>query len=197
MLTAQLVSIVRRLTPNAQKKRVTREEREFAEEATATIRKVVGNKAFLDTVRRSNFSWAFWLAPDNTMREQEPEQVAAIISAGVEGGVGPPDGSVDLAIVLADLSEKALARTLPRESETQTDTDFFERCLKASDPGELAAVWMHEWMHALGFVHRTDVGDQDDVPYTIERIVRNLAARRTRAKARRRRHARRSARYRR
>src|SRR4029450_1356322 len=151
MLTARLVSIV-----NDPERPVTPEEREFAEQATELIGDIVSTKEFLDEVRSSTYSWSFWLAPDNTLRQKTPNEVADIISSGGGGRAASPGGSIDLVITLADLSEKALAKTFPRDSETQTDTDFFERCRQASNPGELAAVWMHEWMHALGFVHRTD-----------------------------------------
>lgn len=184
MLTARL-SIGRRLEPNGRKKPVTLEERKFAEKATRMIRVIVRTKKFLDEARNSIYSWPFWLAPDNTLKEKTAEQIADIIRSGVEDGAGSPDGKIDLVITLTDLSEKALAKTFPRDSETQTDTDFFKWCLEADNPGELAAVWMHEWTHVLGFVHRTDVGDQADVPYTIERIVRALSAPRSLAAARR------------
>jgi hypothetical protein len=173
MLTAQLVKFVS-LEPGDP---VTPKDLEFAKQATEMIRDIASTEEFLDKVRSSTYSWSFWLAPDNTLRQKTPNEVADIMTAGVGDGAGSPGGSIDLVIALADLSEKALAKTFPRDSETQTDTDFFERCLEERNPGELAAVWMHEWMHALGFVHRTDVGDQFDVPYTIERIVRELSAR--------------------
>ena len=176
MLTARLVSIVRQPAPHYPKKRATRDERAFADQATRIIRAIVRSTTFLNRVQRAEYSWSFWLAPDNTLHQKTSKEVADIISGAVGAGDGARGGDVDLVITLADLSEKALAKTFPRERETQTDRDFFEQCLKDKNPGELAAVWMHEWMHTLGFVHRTDIGDQFDVPYTIERIVRALSA---------------------
>lgn len=157
---------------------VTAEELAFARRAAAVLQEIVQDARFLDWVARSDFSETGMIRHTaETGREQEnPESVANIIYCGRELiEKFPDDTSIDLPVVLADLTHELLADTDPFVPRIGTDVDFFRRCVEADDPVALAAVWMHEWMHLAGFIHFVPQRrDPLDVPHVVEFLVQEL-----------------------
>lgn len=174
MLTARLVSIVRRATPQAPSSPVSSVDKDFAKRAVAKLSDIISNPAFFDEVVSAPYSTTLWLAPDNSELTPDPQGVVDIIKSGVEGGYPNRDETLNLSVALVNLWSGIQGSTLPRAREIRIDTDFFADCQRRSDLGSLAAVLMHEWMHTAGFIHPL-LGDDHDAPSIVHRIVERLA----------------------
>ena len=173
MPDAILRSIVR-LTNSGVPAVVRAEDKEFAERAIDALNWALHDPGFLQQVKTAPYSSSIWLSPNNTLLTLTGDEIADIIVSGVEGG-SPPNGIVDIRVEISNLRDGARGSTEIHNPLTTIDTDFFDDCVLRDAPRDLAALFMHEWMHSAGFEHRIPGGEDRDVPSMLQQIVADLS----------------------
>jgi predicted TIM-barrel fold metal-dependent hydrolase len=154
------------------------EHRTFADRTVETLREVVNHPAFLEAVRSSKYS-STWRSIDSGRRERAtPDAIAELIATGHERG-SVADSVIDLRVVVEPLSSGSLGVVYPPSPVIHTNISFYEEWMNVPDPLSLAAHWMHEWMHVVGFYHPF-FQKRRDVAYRVGDLVsvigRDIAA---------------------
>lgn len=132
-------------------------QQEIAHAAIRLLEQALNHGSFAGRVRAARFTR--WHEDDaGRHSERTVEEVLDIIQTGRELRTGN-DYEIDLRVRLERL------RRWPRRNRVLGSTDiggptivtaywFINECIDRADPGELAAHWMHEWLHVAGFFHR-------------------------------------------
>jgi predicted TIM-barrel fold metal-dependent hydrolase len=149
--------------------------RTFADRAVDVLRAVVNDPRFLDGVRTSSFSSSRRLTTDGLRRSMTPEQVAELIAEGREIGTGA-DATIDLHIVVEAMHGSTVGYVNVPDTVIHTSRAFLDEWMRNDDPLSLAAHWMHEWMHVVGFEHPR-FGKRRDVAYRVGDLVEALGRR--------------------
>ena len=138
-----------------------------AEEARRLIEETVNSNAFQQAVLKAKFLDTRLERADGTITEKlSNEQILAAILNGVEQGQAA-DRVIGLRVILY-YRPWGVGWT-DEDGGIHTNTGFFNR----EDPISVAGHWMHEWLHAAGFIHdhsRTSRRDHS-VPYLVGELL--------------------------
>ena len=144
-------------------------QKEFADEAVRLLGLAINHPRFASLVRAATF--AAW--HDDHEQEVSVAEVLNIIETGRELKTGA-DYELDLYVRLLRLRRRTVGWTDVGGPVITTAYWYINQCIRAQDPADLAAHWMHEWLHVAGFYHHEGNRTRGDVPYVIGQLVYDL-----------------------
>jgi hypothetical protein len=97
------------------------------------------------------------------------QEIYDMIMSGADKFNTMSDGDIDVQITLYYSWKRTIGYTYPSTWATWVNRRFFSKF----DSGEIAGNVVHEYMHNMGFGHRT-AKDHDSVPYAVGYLVRDL-----------------------
>ena len=142
-------------------------QKAMAERATAMMRDVVNRPAFREAVASRKFDSASFVGGG-----QQPDVLRLILS-GAEFET-ESDAEIDLRVRFRSFGifkRKTVGQTVEGQAPIETAYWFVNQCIAADDEAPLAAHWLHEWMHNVGYRHDTTGGDGDDVAYAVGELL--------------------------
>ena len=86
----------------------------------------------------------------------------------------PHDEAIGIEVSLKCFKEGVLGSTALRSSPFFTSYWFINSCIENKDPVSLAAHFMHEWLHVVGFYHFPGNEARNDVAYNVGNAVQKL-----------------------
>lgn len=146
-------------------------QRAIAQSAAGVIQDVVNRQSFRDEIAKRKFASASFVAGAS-----QPNVLRLILS-GAEHGT-EADEEIDLRIRFRSFGifkRKTVGQTVEGQATIETAYWFVNQCIAADDAAPLAAHWLHEWMHNVGYVHDSTGGDEHDVAYAVGEILYRLA----------------------
>jgi hypothetical protein len=136
---------------------------------------------FEKAVNAADFSGGMlWRASTGRVEEKNKQFVIDVIKAGQERSTKGND-KIDMEIELKPHKKPVVGTARLGNQPISPAFWFVNRCVAKNDAISMARHLMHEWMHVAGFFHSSQGPNQDDVPYEIGDIVRNLAKKRSAA----------------
>jgi hypothetical protein len=96
-------------------------------------------------------------------------QIYQMMMDGAEQRLPEIDNEVDVFITMYYKNNKVVGYTYPSTDKTWVNSKFFNKYSYAS----IAANLIHEWLHKLGFGHRS-ASEHTSVPYGVGYLVRDL-----------------------
>lgn len=148
-------------------------QRALGERAIQTLTAVVNDPEFIERVGNADYSRRRWKDENRVPRDVTNAKVVELIESGSEHRQ-PRDEEVDLTIRLMRLEKPTtLGYVLFPSPLITTNSTWFNKQLP-NDALSVAAHWMHEWTHVVGFTHvKADPRPvrRRDVSYTVGRIV--------------------------
>ena len=141
-------------------KNFTEQERQKFSLAIKKAEEVLNSEEFKDAV----LIYPFDQANGTTNKE-----IYDMIMSGADKFNTMEDGDIDVQIEMYYSFGRAIGYTYPSTWFTWINRKFFKRF----DHSEIAGNVVHEYMHNLGFGHRT-AKDHDSVPYAIGYLVRDM-----------------------
>ncbi|MBN8613209.1 MAG: hypothetical protein J0L92_21635, partial [Deltaproteobacteria bacterium] len=103
---------------------------------------------------------------------QQPDVLRRILSGSEHGTEA--DDEIDLRVQFRNFGifkRKTVGQTVEGQAIIETAYWFVDQCIAANDEAPLAAHWLHEWMHNVGYRHDTTGGDGGDVAYAIGELL--------------------------
>ena len=143
---------------------------EFASKAINILTEVVNHADFEKKVLQTKFSYCVLTNDQGKKVPATNEQVIAIIKSGKEWNK-TADNNINLQIHLEKLRRKKVGYVTGTQPLITTNTRFFDYWLVEDMFLSLAAHWMHEWLHVAGFRHEDSSVDEEDMNYTVGKIV--------------------------
>jgi hypothetical protein len=152
----------------------------FARATAKRLEQVLNSTAFKKAIASNSYTYSDGLTPTQLYER--------IMTAHEQDGPGGKDGVVDLRLRVINLKEDGagwMAACEPGSRERTVGIDgagtgiaaICPQWLKAraaeKDTASLAAHFIHEYMHVLGFEHRWP-GKYKSVPYKVQTIVESL-----------------------
>jgi hypothetical protein len=107
-----------------------------------------------------------------------PTEIADIIIQGVERDT-EADSDLDMTISPYPHKKGVVGSAVLGKGPIKPALWFLDRCAAKQDAISLARHLMHEWLHVAGFFHSSSGPGQDDVPYQVGDIVREIAKAKT------------------
>lgn len=145
-------------------------QKKFADDGIIRLETVINNPIFLQEVVNAKYTWKKLWTDQGILIEATNQQIADIITNGKERMTIPND-IINLQITLAVLRSGTVGSVSPPNPLITTNTLFFDPWMSKGDSLSIAAHWMHEWLHVAGFLHKNKKVDENDVNYTIGRLV--------------------------
>lgn len=145
----------------------------ITEQACRRLETALNDSRFPERVLTATYTARWRIMEDGPDREIAPADILQMILSGKETGTAA-DAEVDLYIQFKPMMQGVLGSTTLGKFPIQTAYWFVNSCIAANDPDNLAAHFMHEWMHVAGFYHLGGNGARGDVAYVIGQIVLDL-----------------------
>lgn len=96
-------------------------------------------------------------------------ELISMIFSGAEALRPEHDGKIDVDVVMYDENNNVVGYTNPSTVKTWLNNKFFKKYTHA----EVACNLFHEWLHKLGFDHRSAT-DYTSIPYALGYLVREM-----------------------
>jgi len=120
-----------------------------------------------DVLNSEEFHSRFLALPLEQTKGQTPRSILGMIKSGADKFNTLEDGDIDIYITMYYSFGRAIGYTYPSTWKTWINRKFFSRFDLASIAGNI----FHEYMHNLGFGHKTP-SDHNSVPYAAGHLVR-------------------------
>jgi hypothetical protein len=148
-------------------------QQKLARRAVEELEWALNHPSFADRVKRKQFTR--WHTNEHH-RETElgVEEVLTIIESGREL-YSDADHEIDLSVRLQYMP-RAVGKTPIGGPVIRTAYWFMRSCVRDDNPAELAAHWMHEWLHVAGFHHHGGNDARGDVPYVVGEVVLEMVS---------------------
>ena len=101
------------------------------------------------------------------------DEIYNYLLSGAEGG-SSSGGRIAIEVCLKSFEKGVLGSTALRESPFYTSYWFINSCIENEDPESLAAHFIHEWLHVIGFYHFPGNSARNDVAYNVGNAVKKL-----------------------
>ena len=141
--------------------------------ACQRLETALNDPAFPQRVLTATYTARWRVMEKGPDQQIEPQQILDMIMGGREAGKRA-NGEIDLYIQFKPMMQGVLGSTTLGKFPIQTAYWFVNSCIADNDPDNLAAHFMHEWMHVAGFYHLGGNGARGDVAYVIGQIVLDL-----------------------
>lgn len=143
-------------------------QQRLAHRAVEELEWALNHPSFADRVRRARFTR--WHSDEQQRATELPvQEILTIIESGREL-YSDGDHEIDLSVRLRYM-RRAIGVTSIGGPIIHTAYWFMNECVRDDNPAELAAHWMHEWLHVAGFFHRGGNGARGDVPYVVGEVI--------------------------
>jgi hypothetical protein len=145
----------------------------LARRAVVELEWALNHPSFADRVRHKQFTR--WHRNEQHRETELPvEEILIIIESGREL-YSDADHEIDLSVRLK-LMPRAVGKTPIGGPIIRTAYWFINDCVRDDNPAELAAHWMHEWLHVAGFYHRGGNDAREDVPYVVGEVILEMVS---------------------
>jgi hypothetical protein len=157
------------------KPHVQDEHKTVIQKAELVLERVLKEPSFRLKVETAEYSGGTQFKERNgKILNKTKEEVADIILKGIERG-SQADDDLDMTISPYPHRKGVVGSAILGKGPIKPAIWFLDRCAKKQDAISLARHLMHEWLHVAGFFHAKGGPGQDDLPYQVGDIVREIA----------------------